>query len=310
MSKEMMRWADPAQFLAEPIEKNESGVVEPKVYLLWMTPEPLRVLAAVNHIYTGRNVRDLMEVDIEDALYQYDQAQKNPLKAPYEAIRFHFLLEGVDRTFTHQLVRQRTAAYAQESLRFAVKENAVGDTTMPLTIARLAEDDPRRVVWERALEQISEAYEALVNNDIPSEDARGLLPHAIATRIHYMTDLRGLTYHAGRRLCTQSQYHWRVVFAKIIAAIRDYEGPGSNYVQQQAIANSFDFRPVCFQENRCPFQDDSARDCNIKERVEWFTAHGIKSDRWDDPNNALEDLPVIRPEEWLMNPDAGRGSRV
>jgi thymidylate synthase ThyX len=50
---------------------------------------------------------------------------QDALKAPLEAIDFHFMVEGVTRAHTHQEVRQRTAVFAQESMRFAVKDKIV-----------------------------------------------------------------------------------------------------------------------------------------------------------------------------------------
>lgn len=297
------------------------------VHLLWMTPDPLGAIAAMSGIYAGKVFRSLSQVSDEDRRHYWEQVQKTHLRAPLEAVKLHFLIEGVDRSFTHQLVRQRTAVYAQESLRFAVKEDSASEALMPPHIHRLPEDDPHRAIWQQAIDYAGKAYESLVNSGVPAEDARSVLPHATTTRIHYITDLRGLTEHAGNRLCTQAQFIWRAVFAKIIQCIRKYGAQataevGSSYLfknyswQFETIANSRLFRPVCYELNRCPFQASFDRPCSIRDRVEQFAANGVPSKEWENDRVKIAEhpeylegdtyVPGIKPEEWLLNPDAAR----
>ena len=315
---EIVKWADAGMYSAEPIEedaKTEEHGVMPKVHLLWMTPHPLRAIAAMNYIYSGRVIRDMYEITNGEAEYHWKQVMNAHLEAPLECVKFHFLIEGVDRAFTHQMVRQRTAVYAQESLRFAVKEDAANEVVIPPHILGLKDDDPARVIWDRALVNLEEAYSQLVNSGVPAEDARGLLPSATATRLHYITDLRGLKLHAGNRLCTQAQFHWRMVFAQIIQSIREQTDFTERW-QQKMIADSFLFRPVCYHLNRCPWQDNIAktRTCSIKDRVTDFADHGVPSTEWEadsvvidkHPEYAEGDtrIPGIKPVEWLADPDA------
>jgi hypothetical protein len=142
---------------------------------------------------------------------------------------------------------------------------------------------------------ISRVYTALVNNGVPAEDARGLLPHAVLTRLNYKTNLRGLAEHAGNRLCTQAQFHWRVVLAQVVSAIRNHDSlyrQGNAWVpadwQWKLIASSVLFRPVCYAVGHCPFAGSWDRGCTIRERVD--------SGRWDEINE----------REWLLDPAAAR----
>lgn len=335
---EMVKWADAGMYHAEPIEegaKTENGVM-PKVYLLHMTPDPLGAIAAMNYIYQGRVVRSLTELTDDDRREQWDNVLRAHLEAPLEAVKFHFLIEGVDRSFTHQMVRQRTATYAQESMRFAVKEDSANEVVIPPHIAALDKSHPARAMWEQSLKYAERAYESLIGQGIPAEDARALLPHATATRIHYITDLRGLKREAGNRLCTQAQFHWRLVFAQMINAIRMYGHqimeedwsrqtgghpndipiqPGDEHYdksyghlggwQFETIADSMLFRPVCYHLNRCPWKDDMAniRTCAIKDRVDGFARGGIPSEEWEDHDELeerAEDECAVVPE--AINP--------
>lgn len=290
--KVVQKWADAAMFTSEPLDAQQG----PKVYLLAMNTDPLGSVAAAAKMYKGEVVRDLSEVTDEERRYYLAELQKTKLTTPLEAVNFHFLIEGVTRSFTHQLVRQRTAAYAQESLRFAVVEDGFADrVALPPSLAgtdeahskdwrEMTPSDKNRLIWDSALARVGEAYKLLVEAGMPAEDARGLLPHNITTRVHYTTNLRALLDHAGNRLCTQAQFEWRLVWARIVEAIRSYDPRKANAIrlngedpgkweyplpdqwQFEALANIF--KPVCYQTGKCAFAADFDRKCSIRNRVQ------------------------------------------
>lgn len=292
-STELSTYVDKAMYEAEPMQD-----LMPKVTLLSATPDPLGAIAAFAFMYKGRVIRDLAELTDDERVWAWEQANATHLKAPLEAVDLHFMVEGVSRAFTHQMVRQRTAVYAQESMRFAVKEQ-IAARPGPIT----ASNRKHRQLWEQAVGRTWDAYKALVANGVPAEEARGLLPHDTLTRLNYKTNLRNLIDHLGNRLCTQAQFEWRMVGSEIVKAIREYgtprrwpdpkhpgyyiEDPHGNDWQFQYIADSALFRPVCFAVGRCPFQADFDRGCTIRERM--------------DTGRADE----VRDEEWLHDPMAG-----
>jgi thymidylate synthase ThyX len=344
----LSRWADEHQYDAEPQPSaTDDGGVQPVVSLISMSADPLGEIASFNAIYQGKVVRNLSDITDEERRQALEDVQKTHLRAPLEAIKLHFLFEGVDRAFTHQHVRQRTAVYGQESMRFAVMGPLLDATTLPPSLAgtqrsqdisgmhspRIA-DDRNRLMWDQAIRHIDDAYHYLVENGMPAEEARGLLPHATATRIHYVTDMRNLIDHAGNRLCTQAQFHWRLVFAGVVDAIRnyvpDFSWAGSNVGrmerwwseayrwQFEAIADSNLFRPACYQLGHCPFEASFDRSCTIRERVQVRADHGgHDSSQWHKPFGYYTHneetgrpeptwSPGIEVHEWLANPGAAR----
>lgn len=322
-NKQLQRWGDAQMYAAQPMKSKR-----PVAHLLWMTPDPLGAIAAACRMFEGKPTYTLEVITDEEREHYWKQATSTHLKAPLEFVKFHFFIEGVTRAFTHQMVRQRTAVYAQESLRFAVKENFASEAAVPPSVAGLADGDPARETWDRAITQIEEAYNDLIARGVPAEDARGLLPHATTTRLHYATDLRALTDHAGNRLCTQAQFEWRYVFASIVDQIRFYGHARDDEAARRAgyledprrqkeidesnwqfahIADSMMFRPVCYALNRCPFNAVFDRACSIKERVESYARSGISSDQWDTGfNNGEKIIDPIRSEEWMLDSTAAR----
>jgi len=364
-SKDVVVWADKAMYTAVPTSTDDSVPVVPTVRLLAAQADPLGAVAASSLMYLGQPVRHLSEVTDNDRRRFFEDIKRTQLDSPFEFIDFHFIIEGVTRAFTHQMVRQRVGAvYVQESQRFAVKENGAHEVALPpslqgtLSLAQLTDrtrteyeaaglnpeavsdedvaewakgEQRQRLSWDRAQEQITRAYMELVNAGMPAEDARGLLPTNITTRIHYKTNLRALIQHAGNRLCTQAQFEWRVVWAGIVQAIRDY---GQEQIYRHSLTGQdvgeggydFDaelgdvntassawqfeelsrvFAPVCYNTGKCEFMSDMDRHCNIRERVQQYAAHGVKSAEWPEGRVDLG-IPAIRAEEWLADPASAR----
>lgn len=331
--KAIQKWADPAMVPAVPVD----AAAGPRVHLLSMTPDPLGTIAATCRMYIGQVVTALSQVNDEERRYYLAQVLKTRLQAPFEFVKFHFMIEGVTRAFTHQMVRQRTAVYAQESLRFAVKEDM--PTALPPSLADTEHHDitdrteygsapqAQRDIWDDAVDAARAGYLSLVDAGMPAEDARGLLPHATLTRLHYSTDLRALLDHAGNRLCTQAQFEWRLVFTRIAEAIRSYgkEHARPDVPYPTSLANSWQyqaladlFRPVCYTTGKCEFNSDMDRACSIRERVTARATHGgTDSTQWTKPflygdydelsgKPTVVTSPGIDPAEWLADPTAAR----
>lgn len=327
--KELNKWADDFMFTAEKSDA-EKG---PQVYLLGASNDPLGQIAACAKMYKGEVVRDLADVTDEERREYLTEMQKTKLKMPLEAVSMHFMIEGVTRGFTHQMVRQRTAAYAQESTRFAVKEDLSTATALPPSLAGVepwdgkglpSKEEEMRYIWDSAVSHIGQAYMKLVNMGMPAEDARGLMPTNITTRLNYTTNLRGLLDHAGNRLCTQAQFEWRLEFAQVAQAMREY-GPMNEYkingpdgVYSHSVSSAWQWNaiadllaPVCYQTGKCEFKADFDRKCTIRDRVDAFAANNVPSSEWGgDPSYGFDPgerkLLPIHPAEWLADPAAAR----
>lgn len=298
MSTDVTKYQDKAMFTAEPMESNT-----PKVHLVSATPDPLGAIAAACRMYEGKGTTNLADVTDEERRHYWLQVQKTHLKAPLEFVDLHFFIEGVTRSFTHQMVRQRTAVFAQESMRFAVKDNMAAEAQLPPSLQGTRSwleyrahpegaeayptDDKHmaRRTWDEQLEAIGGAYNQLVGMGMTAEDARGILPHSTTTRLNYKTNLRNLLDHAGNRLCTQAQFEWRHVFSSLVQAIRSY-GTEAAW-QWQHIADSNVFKPVCFELGHCPFTADFDRGCTIRDRVQAGEFDAIQTAEWlADPTAA------------------------
>ncbi len=347
MSSDIVRRADAAQYEREPIPEEQRGQI--RVRLLNALPDPYGSVAALCAQYTGKVVRDLREVNDEERRKVIDDMLSTVLNGPLEVAQFHWQIEGVTRAITHQMVRSRASFFAQESLRFAVPEgNWSQEIPLPPSLAGAREErrkywepggknvtgEPESVKllmldeWEDVMIFLQQKYERLINLGMPAEEARGVLPHDMPTRIHWVCDLRTLLAEAGKRTCTQAQFPWRLIFAGMAQALRRYSTTpqhGNKYGdgwQFSDIANRL--RPVCFQTGKCGFMAQFDRSCSIRSRVDAFAAHGVPPSKWGEDyltgrngyysdilpwaarKDGAEVIPAINDAEWAANPGAAR----
>lgn len=250
---DVQKWADSAMYEAEKSDAAEG----PKAYLLGGPSDPLGQIAACAKMYKGEVVRSLSDVTNEERQEYLEQIQKTVLKMPLEAVSLHFMLEGVHRGITHQMVRQRTAAYAQESTRFAVKRDLKQATALPPSLENTLSfdeacekenieriesglyalerpeleavvrqsakgDQKRRFLWDDMVDKVSEGYNALIDDGMPAEEARGIMPTNITTRLNYITNLRSFYDTLAVRVSDQAQFEWRKVAMAYALAMREY----------------------------------------------------------------------------------------
>ena len=114
---------------------------------------------------------------------------------------FTFLLEGVTRAFTHQLVRTRTLSFAQQAMQVLRMDGWQYHTGT--TIQNNEEADE---LYENGMRGIAYTYSKLV--DMPgvhTEDARGILPTNILTNIVVKGNLRAFADMLRKRASPRNQ---------------------------------------------------------------------------------------------------------
>jgi flavin-dependent thymidylate synthase len=381
---EISKWSDSFMFTAEP----SNAAAGPSAILLSGPADPLGQIVAAAAMYKGRVVRDLADVTDEERREMLVEIQKTVLKMPLETVQLHFMIEGVTRGFTHQMVRQRTAAYAQESTRFAVKEDMREATALPPSlmdtvsleeairddiierkalglgdVGALAKDEEhrrkavyqhsrqvratimnrggaqaQRLIWDDAVASVGDAYMRLVNGGMPAEDARGLMPTNITTRLNYITNLRSWYDTMAVRVSDQAQFEWRnaamamaqalIAFGEkttyqiritsqewmgypdhsVVRSRHDDDGKMvtldvSSEWQYEAIAK--ELKPIEFKIGGPAFGANFDRPSRIGERVRAFHAMGVPSSEWTKPSLKYS-IPAINPEEWLFDPKSAR----
>ncbi len=143
----------------------------------------------------------------DDVRHHVAEAFKYP--SVLEHVVFTFLIEGISRVTSHQLVRHRIASYTQESQRYSAVER---EYVIPDTIVKAGFEERFRKLMENAYG----LYDEMVKAGIPYEDARYVIPQAVTTRMLMTVNLRELIHIACLRLSSHAQWELRNVVGLMV----------------------------------------------------------------------------------------------
>jgi len=132
-----------------------------------------------------------------------------------EHVSITFAIDSISRACSHQLVRHRIASYSQQSQRY-VKYDKINYVIPP----SIEKDKEICIGFEKFMEDISHNYKDLIELGIKPEDARYILPNAVATNITMTVNARELIEMCKLRLCSTAQWEIRNMFEMITACIR------------------------------------------------------------------------------------------
>ncbi len=135
--------------------------------------------------------------------------------SPFEHVTFTFAIEGVSRTLSHQLVRHRIASYSQKSQRY-VSEGHFAFVTPP----SIANNPQAREYFEWTMNKIDEMYRIL-EQKVPKEDARYVLPNACETQLVATFNARSLFNFFELRCCNRAQWEIRSLAKEMLKQVRE-----------------------------------------------------------------------------------------
>ena len=140
---------------------------------------------------------------------------------------WNFIITGVSRSFTHELVRHRAGfAYSQLSQRYV--DESVADFIEP---ACIADDAELHEVWRAAIEHAQEAYVRLVEGlervfrsesdrtlrrKLARQAARSVLPNATETKIFVTANTRALRHFIELRANEHAEVEIRAVAIRML----------------------------------------------------------------------------------------------
>jgi len=119
-----------------------------------------------------------------------------------------FLLDGVSRALTHQLVRHRLLSFSQESQRYVSLDKG---GWYPIVPSAIASKTQARQIADETWRAIERGYEQLRELGIRKEDARYLLPNATSTTIMVSGSIAAWRDVFGQRCAPDAQWEIRDV---------------------------------------------------------------------------------------------------
>jgi len=188
------------------------------VTLLNFTPEPEKtVTLAARLCYSDSSISELEEkvkgLSKEKFL---GKILKMGHLSVLEHVSFTFGAEGISRATSHQLVRHRLASYSQQSQRYVTSSRP--EFVTPETISA---DPDKKKRFEGAVRRLYKLYGELIEEGVPAEDARFLLPNAAATKIIITMNARELLHFYRLRCCERAQWEIRDMATRMLALARE-----------------------------------------------------------------------------------------
>ncbi len=188
-----------------------------KVELISFTPNPEKVVAAAARLcYSEDSAAEIMRGLSQDKIKSFlKKLLDMGHLSPFEHVSFTFAVEGVSRALTHQLVRHRIASYSQKSQRYV--SEASFEYIIPPSIL---ENERALGVYKDIMEKIRDGYRKL-EELVPREDARYVLPNACETKIICTFNARSLLNFFRLRCCERAQWEIRNLAHIMLEKVRE-----------------------------------------------------------------------------------------
>lgn len=157
---------------------------------------------------------DEIEHEFPDAKRELLRDMAKTIPSSWEFVDLTFLISGVTRACAQQITRTRTGSYAMQSQRVVNMSGA--EVTNPCAL-----DDPHRETFARAVQELLRTYEGFIEDGMPAQMARGILPMNTQCNLVAKYNLRSFVdlVRARSSLRTQDEYARIVADAK--AAVLD-----------------------------------------------------------------------------------------
>lgn len=136
------------------------------------------------------------QLNVLDRVYQMGH------ESVIEHMWFTFVISGISRACSHQLVRTRLASYSQKSQRY-VPEGGF-ECVVPPSIEALGTHAVAG--YNEVMTQSQYAYDMLLSFGVPAEDARFVLPNAAATQLVMTLNARTFLNFLAERECSTAQW--------------------------------------------------------------------------------------------------------
>ena len=161
-----------------------------------------------------------------------EHAHESPLE--HSVITFHVTCS---RACSHQLVRHRIASYSQQSQRYVKMDD------LPYIVPpHIAGNFEALATFKNVMQVAENGYRHIANIcDEAAEDARFVLPNAVATHLVVTMNLRSLRHFFAERCCNRAQWEIRDIANQMLAICKQvcpvvFENVG----------------PHCIKLKRCP----------------------------------------------------------
>lgn len=174
-----------------------------EISILSHTDRPLETIyKAARQCYSAGSVADTDPASREKMADLIRRCIRSGHTSVLEHVSFTFAISGVSRALSHQLVRHRLASYSQQSQRYVTFSDI--EYVCPPSLRDATSAD--RAYFLAAMESAVHAYQDMIADGVPAEDARFVLPAAVSTNLVMTMNCRELLHFLDERCCSKAQW--------------------------------------------------------------------------------------------------------
>ena len=213
------------------------------VWLMTSTPEPIRTIFTATRTCYSPNDQVYLAYD-EWFKYVNKEAKDFPNDAirllskiasmkhlsVLEHVSFTFGVKGVSRSLLAQLTRHRAGwSYSVQSQRYVSFDSEKKDGFDFIIPASIKSNKIARAEFNQRMKDIQHSYNVMVQNGVPAEDARYILPNAAITNATVTCNLRSLLDFYQKRSIKAAQWEIRELAEDFKTAVLK-EVPDMQYI--------------------------------------------------------------------------------
>lgn len=161
---------------------------------------------------------------------------KRPISVALEGAVFTFMLTGVPRAMTHQIVRHRQMSFGQQSYR--VSSCYSDPVRIPVSLLEKMENNDISeqlfVDYENAVKTVRKVYKDLIQAGIPMEQARCIMPMGTCTKIGVTMRLRDMIEYFKGRTSDIAQDEHTYIVCLMAKEMRDKQPEFFNFIKTKA----------------------------------------------------------------------------
>jgi thymidylate synthase (FAD) len=192
-----------------------------RVILVSHTPNPEKTIVRCARICYSPDTTSLFNGNDEltkKDITLLDKLVKSGHHSTLENASFTFLIEGISRITSHQLVRHRMASYCQKSQRY-VEEDMGNDNLCVEDLFVIPDSMKFNPEVDRVIHEAMSLYMNLIASGVSKEDARYILPHSCKTSLTVTMNARELIHVSELRCCNRAQWEIRDLATKMVEEV-------------------------------------------------------------------------------------------
>ena len=174
------------------------------------------IATATNLSYSKKDISEILErFEVEDNISDlFARSIGHGHWSVAEHVSFTFLIEDISLPCGEQILRHRTGKYTKQSYRY---QKATMEAVVPPSINK---KDFSYFTYKNAVDAAYDAYRRLIEQGIPKEDARFVIPTGTKCRMMMTIDARNLISFINHRACNEAQWEVRGVAIKMLNHLR------------------------------------------------------------------------------------------